>query len=183
MPFGQINPFDFFFGPGPGQGNGRQDAVPEKRQAGLGSGFFIDVEMGYVLTNNHVVEDADEINLRLANGSTYDAVVVGRDKNTDIAVVQVKDKKFNRKNISALNLTKSDKVKVGEFVLAIGAPFGLEASLSFGIVSALGRGSLSITELGDFIQTDAAINPGNSGGPLIDMDGNVVGINTAIYSR
>ncbi|MDA9951218.1 Do family serine endopeptidase [Oligoflexaceae bacterium] len=185
VPFGQVNPFEFFFGPGPGQQGqqGRQAPREEKKQSGLGSGFFIDVEKGYVLTNNHVVEGADEINLRLANGSTYEAKVVGRDKNTDVAVVQVQDSKFKRKGVSALKIAKSKNLKPGEFVLALGAPFGLEASLSFGIVSALGRGSLSITELGDFIQTDAAINPGNSGGPLLNMEGNVVGINTAIYSR
>ncbi len=182
MPYGMINPFEFFFGPQPGPG-GQQQRAPERKQEGLGSGFIIDLEKGYVLTNNHVVDGADEIHLKLANGESFAGTVIGRDKNTDVAVVQIKDSKFNRKGLSQLYLAESDKVKVGDFVIALGAPFGLESSLSFGVVSALGRGSLSITELGDFIQTDAAINPGNSGGPLLNTYGHVIGINTAIYSR
>lgn len=181
MPFGTINPFEFFFGPMPGQ-RGQQPA-PERKQEGLGSGFFIDLNKGYVLTNNHVVEGADEIHLKLANGESYPAKVIGRDKNTDVAVVQIKEKSFKKTGLGQLYLADSDKLNMGDFVIALGAPFGLEASLSFGVVSAIGRGSLSITELGDFIQTDAAINPGNSGGPLMDAEGHVIGINTAIYSR
>jgi len=191
MPFGMVDPFDFFFGPnGPGGQRqpderrgppGRQ--TPQKREGGLGSGFFIDLERGYIMTNNHVIQDADEIQLKLANGETYEGKIVGRDRNTDVAVVQVKEKGFNRKGLSQLGFADSDKVGVGDFVLALGAPYGLEASLSFGIVSAVGRGTLDITKLGNFIQTDAAINPGNSGGPLVDVEGLVVGMNTAIYSR
>jgi len=194
MPFGMVDPFDFFFGPGGpgGQGqpdersgpNGRQGRQgPQRREGGLGSGFFIDLDRGYIMTNNHVVQDADEIQLKLANGETYEGKIVGRDRNTDVAIVQVKDKGFNRKGLTYLSFADSDKVSVGDFVLALGAPYGLEASLSFGIVSAVGRGTLDITKLGNFIQTDAAINPGNSGGPLIDVEGQVVGMNTAIYSR
>lgn len=173
--YGQIDPFDLF-------GFGRRQ-IPAPRQEGLGSGFFIDVDKGYILTNNHVIDGADEINLKLANGKSYEAKVIGSDPDMDVAVVQIKDSKFDRKNISSLVLGDSEELKVGSFVVALGAPFGLEASISFGVVSALGRGSLSITQLGDFIQTDAAINPGNSGGPLVDMNGKVVGINTAIFSK
>jgi serine protease Do len=175
-----INPFEFFFGPG--FQNPRQPQQ-DRRQEGLGSGFFIDLDKGYILTNNHVVADADEITVRLSNGQNLSAKVVGKDKNTDVAVVQIKDNKYDRKGLGALTLGESDQLRVGDFVVALGAPFGLEASLSFGVVSALGRGSLSITELGDFIQTDAAINPGNSGGPLLNTYGEVIGVNTAIYSR
>lgn len=192
MPFDMIDPFDFFFGPnggggridprGRGRPNGRQ-APPQKREGGLGSGFFFDLNKGYILTNNHVVQDADEIQLKLANGESYEGKIVGRDKNTDIAVVQVKEQSFNRKGLGELDFGDSDKLAVGDFVVALGAPYGLEASLSFGVVSAVGRGNLDITKYGNFIQTDAAINPGNSGGPLLDMSGNVIGINSAIYSR
>ena len=194
MPFGMVDPFDFFFGPGGPGGQGGQGGPDDRRapqgrqqqqrrEGGLGSGFFIDLERGYIMTNNHVIQDADEIQLKLANGETYEGKIVGRDRNTDVAVVQVKDKGFNKKGLAQLSFADSDKTSVGDFVLALGAPYGLEASLSFGIVSAVGRGTLDITKLGNFIQTDAAINPGNSGGPLINVKGNVVGMNTAIYSR
>ena len=194
MPFGMVDPFDFFFGPGnpfgqqqppPGgrpPGGGRP-GQPERREGGLGSGFIFDLEKGYILTNNHVIQDADEIQLKLANEETYEGRIVGRDRNTDVAVVQIKDKDFNRKGLGSLSFADSEKVAVGDFALALGAPFGLEASISFGVVSAVSRGTLDITKLGNFIQTDAAINPGNSGGPLINMAGQVIGMNTAIYSR
>ena len=172
---GGIDPYDLF-------GFGRRQ-IPVPKQEGLGSGFFIDLEEGLVLTNNHVIDNADQINLKLANRETYKAKVVGVDPNTDVAVVRITDKKFKRDGLSSLVLGNSDGLKVGSFVVALGAPFGLEASVSFGAVSALGRGSLQITQLGDFIQTDAAINPGNSGGPLVDMEGKVIGINTAIFSK
>ena len=153
------------------------------RSEGLGSGFIIDLEKGYILTNNHVVDGADEIDLKLANGLSYKGKIMGHDSNTDIAVVRIEDDKFSKKDLEALVLGDSEKLHVGAFVVALGAPFGLEASISFGAVSALGRGSLQITQMGDFVQTDAAINPGNSGGPLVNMDGKVVGINTAIFSK
>lgn len=174
-PRGYIDPFEFFFGPG----RGRQQQ-PQKSQ-GLGSGFFIDTAKGYIMTNNHVIDGADEIEVKLADGKTYPAKLIGRDANTDIAILQVKDS-FDKKGISSLTLSER-QVRVGEFSVALGAPFGLEASISFGVLSALGRNNLQITKLGNFIQTDAAINPGNSGGPLIDMQGKVIGINTAIYSK
>jgi serine protease Do len=181
LPRGMVDPFDFFFGPGRRYPN-EQDRAP-RREGGLGSGFFVDLDKGYIITNNHVVQGADEIQLKLANGQSYEGKIVGRDANTDIAVVQVKDNKFNRSGLGALPIGDSEKVEVGDFVVALGAPFGLEASLSFGVVSAMGRGNLDITKLGNFIQTDAAINPGNSGGPLLDVSGQVIGVNTAIYSR
>lgn len=177
QPFGEIDPFEFFFGP---QYRHRR---PEKKQKGLGSGFIVDLNKGYIITNNHVIDGADEISIKLANGSTYDGKVLGRDKNTDVAVVQIKDKNFKRKGLAQLTLGNSDDVKVGEMVIALGAPFGLESSLSFGVLSARGRGNLNITTLGNFMQTDAAINPGNSGGPLLSTSGEVIGMNTAIYSR
>jgi serine protease Do len=181
-PMGAINPFEFFFGPG-APGMPRGEGSPEQKQQGVGSGFIIDLGKGYIITNNHVIADADEIMVKLGNSETYDAKVVGRDPNTDVAVVQIKDSNFKKSGLGELSLANSDQLAVGDIVIALGAPFGLESSLSFGVVSALGRGSLSITELGDFIQTDAAINPGNSGGPLIDSHGSVIGMNTAIFSR
>jgi Do/DeqQ family serine protease len=175
-PRGYIDPFEFFFGPGQ-----RRPQSPQKKQ-GLGSGFFIDMKKGYIMTNNHVVEGADEIEVKLSNGKSYDAKIVGRDQNTDIAILQIKDNTYLKKGVRSLVLSQRE-ARVGEFSVALGAPFGLEASISFGVVSALGRNNLKITKLGNFIQTDAAINPGNSGGPLIDMQGKVIGINTAIYSK
>ncbi len=150
---------------------------------GLGSGFIVDLAEGYVITNNHVVEGARDINLKLPNGESYAGHVVGRDEKTDVAVVQIMPRDFKRDGLSALALADSDKTGVGDLVVALGSPFGLEASVSFGVVSAVGRGNLNITELGDFIQTDAAINPGNSGGPLLNAEGQVVGMNTAIFSK
>ncbi len=196
-PMGQVDPFEFFFGPGyrggpddegqpppkGGRGKGGQGGRPERREGGLGSGFIIDLAKGYIITNNHVVQGADEIQLKLANGQSYEGKIVGRDANTDVAVVQVKSKDYVKLGLGQLALGDSDKSVVGDFVVALGAPFGLEASLSFGVVSAVGRGNLDIAKFGNFIQTDAAINPGNSGGPLLGMTGQVIGMNTAIYSR
>jgi serine protease Do len=182
VPPGLRDPFEEFFGiPRPG---GRGRAEPRRqapKQEGVGSGFFFDLDRGYILTNNHVIEGADEIHLKLANGDTPEGKVIGRDPTTDIAVIEVKS--FNRAGLSALDFADSSKVEVGDIAVAAGAPFGLEASISFGIVSAIGRGSLGITEVGDFIQTDAAINPGNSGGPLLNAAAQAIGMNTAIFSR
>jgi serine protease Do len=188
LPPGMIDPFEFFFGQqGPGgRGNGQGRGQPQqqqRREEGLGSGFIIDLNQGYIMTNNHVVQDADEIQLKFPNGDTHEGKIVGRDPNTDVAIVQVKDKSFNRTGLAQLVLANSDETQVGDFVVAVGAPYGLEASVSFGIVSALGRGSLQITAMGNFIQTDAAINPGNSGGPLVNTSGQVLGMNTAIFSK
>ncbi|MBP6218995.1 MAG: trypsin-like peptidase domain-containing protein [Oligoflexales bacterium] len=173
-----MDPFDIF-----GFGGGQMPPMDMPKQEGLGSGFFIDTDQGYIMTNNHVVEEADDITCKLANGKVYKVKVLGRDKNTDVAVLKVADEKFDRTGLTALVLDDSDKLSVGALVLALGAPFGLEASISLGVVSAVGRGNLHIARLGNFVQTDVAINPGNSGGPLINMDGKVVGINTAILSK
>lgn len=179
-PFEMFDPFEFFFGPRFGP-PGREP--PQRRQEGLGSGFIINLDEGYVITNNHVVEGAEEITLKLVNEESFDGKVVGRDPRTDIAVIKINSSKFRRDNFSALKFADSSAINAGEFVIALGAPFGLETSVSFGVISATQRGNLNITELGDFIQTDAAINPGNSGGPLLNVNGEVIGVNTAIFSR
>lgn len=173
---GGIDPLERFFGiPG-----GGDESSPEV-QKGVGSGFILDLDRGYLMTNHHVVEGADAIDVKLANGDTTEGKVVGRDPNTDLAVIKLG--KFRKDGLASLTFADSDKVQVGELAIAVGAPFGLEASMSLGIVSAVGRGSLGITELGDFLQTDAAINPGNSGGPLLNARGEVIGVNTAIFSQ
>ena len=146
-------------------------------QQGVGSGVIVS-EDGYILTNNHVVSGADEVTVTLSNGRDVSAKVVGTDPMSDLAVVQV-----GEKHLSAATLGDSDNLRIGEWVVAAGNPFGLRDTVTAGIVSAKGRSNVRIAEYEDFIQTDAAINPGNSGGPLIDLHGRVVGINTAIASR
>jgi serine protease Do len=148
--------------------------MPE--QQGAGSGVVV-TEDGYILTNNHVVEEASEINVTLADGRELEAQVVGRDPQTDIAVL-----KIEATDLPALTLADSDQIEVGDIVLAVGNPFGLGQTVTTGIVSAKGRATLGL-DYEDFIQTDAAINPGNSGGALVDVDGRLIGINTAILSR
>ena len=149
----------------------------EKKQEGQGSGFVVS-EDGLILTNNHVVGGADEITVRFQDGRTLDAELVGTDEKSDVAVIRVKGK-----DLPALPIGNSDKLNIGNWVIAVGNPFGLSATLTVGVVSAKGRANMGITDYEDFIQTDAAINPGNSGGPLLNVHGEVVGINTAIYSR
>jgi serine protease DegQ len=149
----------------------------EERQFSLGSGVIVSPQ-GYILTNNHVVEAADEIEVALADGRKAVAKVVGADLETDLAVV-----KINLANLPSITLGHAEQVKVGDVVLAIGNPFGVGQTVTMGIVSALGRNHLGINTFENFIQTDAAINPGNSGGALVDTNGNLLGINTAIYSR
>ncbi len=144
---------------------------------GQGSGFIIS-EDGYILTNNHVVGDADRLEVTLNGGTVYPARLIGTDKHTDVAIIKVDAKK-----LPVLPLGDSDKIEVGEWVLALGSPFGLAGTVTSGIVSAKGRDSMGITDYEEFIQTDAAINPGNSGGPLVNMHGEAIGINTAIISR
>jgi serine protease Do len=162
-------PFDRFFGPqGPGRGMPRRS---------LGSGFIFD-KAGFILTNNHVIENADEIHVKLNSGEEFDAILVGRDPKTDIAVLKID----SGHDLQAIIFGDSEDLKVGEWVMAIGNPFGLDFSVTAGIVSAKGR-FIGQGNYDDFIQTDAPINPGNSGGPLIDLDGQVVGINTSIFSR
>ena len=151
--------------------------MPRKREAqSLGSGFIISPD-GYVLTNNHVVADADEIVVRLSDRSELKAKLVGADPRTDVALLKV-----DGKNLPTVKLGKSDALKVGEWVVAIGSPFGFDHSVTAGIVSAKGR-SLPDENYVPFIQTDVAINPGNSGGPLFNLDGQVVGINSQIFTR
>ena len=159
--------FDRFFGP---------EQQKDFKQRSLGSGFIID-EKGFIVTNNHVVEGADQIKVLLRNENEYDAEVVGRDPNTDIALIKIKEDG----GFPVARLGDSESLKVGEWVVAIGNPFGLENTVTAGIVSAKGR-VIGSGPYDDFIQTDASINPGNSGGPLLNMKGEVVGINTAIVA-
>ena len=146
-------------------------------QQGLGTGVIVDPK-GFILTNNHVVGDADEIEVRLNDGRKLKAEVVGRDERSDLAVIKVK-----ASGLVAAKLGDSESLKIGEWVVAAGNPFGLENTITAGIVSAKGRSIMGGGQYEDFIQTDAAINPGNSGGPLVNLSGEVVGINTAIFSR
>lgn len=172
----QENPFSRFFG------NPNIERGEERQRRGIGSGVIVSQD-GYILTNNHVVEDADEIAVDLSNGESYDGEVIGRDPQTDIAVI-----KIDANNLRSVKIGDSDAVRVGEMVLAIGSPLGdkLAHSVSMGIVSAKER-SIGIIDDGagyeTFLQTDAAINPGNSGGALINMDGELIGVNSAIASR
>ena len=149
----------------------------EEKQFSLGSGVIVSPQ-GYILTNNHVVEAADEIEVALADGRKATAKLVGTDPETDLAVI-----KIDMKGLPAITLGRIDEARVGDVVLAIGNPFGVGQTVTMGIISALGRNHLGINTFENFIQTDAAINPGNSGGALIDTKGNLLGINTAIYSR
>jgi serine protease Do len=172
-PFGEEDPFNdfwrrFFGGPMP---RGPQ------RQRSLGSGFIIDGD-GSILTNNHVVENAQKIVVKLADEQEYEAKVIGRDPKTDIAVIKIEAKT----KLTPANFGDSDGLEVGEWVMAIGNPFGLDSTVTSGIVSAKGR-HIGQGPYDNFIQTDASINPGNSGGPLINLRGEVIGINTAIFSR
>ena len=168
-PFGDRNPFGDFFGPFEGN-------QPDRKQQGVGSGFIMSKE-GYILTNNHVVEDADQIKVKLAGGKEFDGKIVGRDPKTDLALVKI----AGDSDLQPLKLGNSDDLKVGNWVVAVGSPFGLEQTVTAGIVSAKGR-VIGSGPYDNFIQTDASINPGNSGGPLINLQGEVVGINTAIIA-
>jgi len=153
--------------------------VPQKRRerkkTGLGSGVIIDAKQGYIVTNNHVIEKADDIVVTLSDGRKFDATIVGRDPGADVAVIQVEAEDLN-----AIEIANSEKLRVGDFVVAIGNPFGLGQTVTSGIVSALGRSGLGIEKYENFIQTDASINPGNSGGALVNLRGELIGINTAI---
>ncbi|MBE7459007.1 MAG: Do family serine endopeptidase [Zoogloeaceae bacterium] len=149
-----------------------------QRQSGLGSGVIVSAD-GYILTNNHVVENMDEIEVATNDGRYYRARIVGTDPETDLAVLHVKAEG----KLPAVTFAPTESLRVGDVVLAIGNPFGVGQTVTHGIVSALGRSQLGINTFENFIQTDAAVNPGNSGGALTDSSGNLVGINTAIYSR
>ncbi|MGR3912430.1 MAG: DegQ family serine endoprotease [Candidatus Rhabdochlamydia sp.] len=164
---------DRFFGIPPGS---RQP----QPQVGQGSGFLVSDD-GYIMTNNHVVKGADKIEVTLNDGQIREAKMIGTDPRTDLAIIKIE--KIDNQNYPFLTLGDSETLEVGEWVIAIGNPFQLHATVTVGVVSATGRQGLRITDQEDFIQTDAAINPGNSGGPLINLEGKVIGINTAIASR
>lgn len=156
--------------------------VPEqprqRKTQSLGSGVIVDAERGLVITNNHVIANADEITVKLRDGRNLEAKLVGSDPDTDVAVI-----KIPAERLTAVPLADSDRLRVGDYVVAIGNPFGLGQTVTSGIISALARSGLGITDYDDLIQTDASINPGNSGGALVNLRGELVGINTAIYSQ
>ena len=156
--------------PGPPGGPGRPDQS-------AGSGVIIDAQ-GHIVTNNHVVENATQITVTLSDKREFQAKVIGTDPKTDLAVI-----KIEADNLPSLKWAEYDKLQVGDLVLAVGSPFGLSSTVTLGIISALGRGNVGIADYEDFVQTDAAINPGNSGGALVNMNGELIGINTAIFSR
>lgn len=166
QPFFEMNPFfeDFFGSP------------QTRRDKSLGSGFLISKD-GYIVTNDHVVRDAESIQVKLSNDKVYDAKVVGGDQKTDIAVI-----KINAADLPVAVLGDSDKLNVGQWAIAIGNPFGLDRTMTVGVISATGRSNMGIETYENFIQTDASINPGNSGGPLLNVYGEVIGINTAIVA-
>jgi len=150
----------------------------ERKTQSLGSGVIVNAKEGYILTNNHVIDKADEIKVTLRNGETYDAKLIGSDPDSDVAVIQIK-----AKNLTAIPLANSEKLQVGDFAIAIGNPFGLGQTVTSGIISAMERSGLGIEGYENFIQTDASINPGNSGGALVNLRGELIGINTAIFSK
>lgn len=181
------NPFHQFFGPGKGEDDDQfKDffkhyfgETPDKKmkQQSLGSGFITSKD-GYIITNNHVVDKAEEIKVKLSDGREFKAKVVGRDDTTDLALIKISSAV---ENLPTLTLGDSEKMRVGDWVLAIGNPFGLEHTVTQGIISATGR-AIGAGPYDNFLQTDAPINPGNSGGPLVNLRGEVIGINTAIFS-
>ncbi|UPQ70908.1 serine endoprotease DegP [Kluyvera ascorbata] len=162
---------------GAGPDGGNQPQQQQKFMA-LGSGVVIDAAKGYVVTNNHVVDNANSIKVQLSDGRKFDAKVVGKDPRSDIALIQIQDPK----NLTAIKLADSDALRVGDYTVAIGNPFGLGETVTSGIVSALGRSGLNVENYENFIQTDAAINRGNSGGALVNLNGELIGINTAILA-
>ena len=177
-PFDQFNDrfFDQLF---PGLRNQRPypGQPREFKQEGAGSGSIVDAD-GHILTNNHVVGEADKIKVRLFDGREFKAKIVGTDPLTDLAVI-----KIDADDLTILPMGDSDEIRIGETVIAVGNPFGLSHTVTMGIVSAKGRSNMDIADYEDFIQTDAAINPGNSGGPLVNLEGKIIGVNTAIFTR
>jgi serine protease Do len=173
-PFGDMfegSPFEYFFG-APSPQNPR-------RESGLGSGVIIDSD-GTIVTNNHVIEGADRIRVQLHDGHEYEAEIVGADKPSDLAVIRLRG---GKNGCPSIPLGNSDQLRIGEWVIAVGSPYGLSQTVTTGIISAKGRHNTGINSYEDFLQTDAAINPGNSGGALLNLRGELVGINTAIFSR
>jgi Do/DeqQ family serine protease len=170
QPFFEFSPFfnDFF---------GGKQKPQYRRENSLGSGFIINKE-GYIITNDHVIRDAESIQVKLSNDNTYTAKVIGSDPKTDIAVIKI----ATNEPLPAAVLGDSDKLQVGQWAIAIGNPFGLDRTVTVGVISATGRANMGIETYEDFIQTDASINPGNSGGPLLNIHGEVIGINTAIVA-
>ncbi|MBY6354370.1 MULTISPECIES: serine endoprotease DegP [Enterobacter cloacae complex] len=164
------------------QGGGAEDdsqgGGQQQKFMALGSGVIIDAAKGYVVTNNHVVDNANSIKVQLSDGRKFDAKVVGKDPRSDIALIQIQDPK----NLTAIKIADSDALRVGDYTVAIGNPFGLGETVTSGIVSALGRSGLNAENYENFIQTDAAINRGNSGGALVNLNGELIGINTAILA-
>ena len=150
----------------------------ERKTQSLGSGVIVDADKGYIMTNNHVIDKADEIRVTLHSGESYNAKLIGTDPESDIAIIQI-----NAKNLTAIPLANSENINVGDFVVAIGNPFGLGQTVTSGIISAMERSGLGIEGYENFIQTDASINPGNSGGALVNLNGQLLGINTAIFSQ
>ncbi|MEX5791216.1 Do family serine endopeptidase [Providencia hangzhouensis] len=166
----------FFFGPN----------IPQQQQSvrpfeGLGSGVIIDAQQGYILTNNHVIDGADKIQIQLNDGREIAVSLIGKDPQTDIALLKISNAK-DIKNLTAVSIADSDKLRVGDFAVAVGNPFGLGQTATSGIISALGRSGLNLEGLENFIQTDASINRGNSGGALVNLNGELIGINTAILA-
>lgn len=173
QPFFEFSPFfDDFFG-------GGQPRPRYRKESGLGSGFIINRE-GYIITNDHVVKNADNIQVKLSNDKVYSAKIVGEDPKTDIAVIKLIG--AGAADLPVAVLGDSDKLQVGQWAIAIGNPFGLDRTVTVGVISATGRSNMGIETYEDFIQTDASINPGNSGGPLLNVYGEVIGINTAIVA-
>ncbi|WP_224979403.1 serine endoprotease DegP [Enterobacter asburiae] len=163
---------------GGGAGDDSQGGGQQQKFMALGSGVIIDAAKGYVVTNNHVVDNANSIKVQLSDGRKFDAKVVGKDPRSDIALIQIQDPK----NLTAIKIADSDAMRVGDYTVAIGNPFGLGETVTSGIVSALGRSGLNAENYENFIQTDAAINRGNSGGALVNLNGELIGINTAILA-
>ena len=173
--FGHQFPFgEQFFDP---RFRNRQQPPRKHQQFGQGSGFIIS-EDGYILTNNHLVGDAEKVTVKLTDGREFTAETIGTDPKSDVAVI-----KIDGENLPVIELGDSDAAEIGEWVIAIGNPFGLAATVTVGIISAKGRSNIGLTDYENFIQTDAAVNPGNSGGPLLNLEGKAVGISTAIFSR
>lgn len=170
-----MNPFFEFFGTDPFRNSPMQEQ--EFKQKGLGSGVIVSKD-GYILTNNHVIESVDEITITLSDNREFSAKVIGTDAKTDLALL-----KIDGKDLPVIPFGNSDKIEVGDWAIAVGSPFGLKGTVTVGVISSKARSDVDIVDYTDMIQTDAAINPGNSGGALLNIDGELIGINTAIYSR